>query len=133
MSKVEYFEDLKIWQESRVLVKRIYTDFIGNRDYGFRDQIQRAGISIMNNIAEGFERRSDTEFAHFLNIAKGSAGEVRSMYYAAEDLAYVKGSAAEERREAVRSISGGVASFERYLRNGPLTARPQDLGLTYEP
>jgi len=121
MSRAEYFEDLKIWQEARAVVKKIYTDFIGNRDCGFRDQIQRAGISIMNNIAEGFERRSDTEFARFLNIAKGSAGEVRSMYYAAEDLGYVSVSIAEERRDAVRRISGGVASLEKYLRNRPLT------------
>lgn len=116
MSKVEYFEDLKIWQEARVLVKRIYTDFTGNRDYGFRDQIQRAGISIMNNIAEGFERNSDIEFARFLNIAKGSAGEVRSMFYSAEDLHYVNEQVAADRRETVKIISKGIGTLETYLR-----------------
>jgi four helix bundle protein len=113
---VESFEDLRIWQDARELVKHIYSDFKGNRDYGFCDQIQRAGVSIMNNIAEGFERHSDTEFARFLNIAKGSAGEVRSMYYAAEDLNYVTGNLAVERREFAKGISKGIGSLEGYLR-----------------
>ena len=56
------------------------------RDYSFRDQMRRAALSVMNNISEGFERRTPKDFAHFLDIAKGSAGEVRSMTYAAEDL-----------------------------------------------
>ncbi len=116
MNKVKGFEDLRIWQDARVLVKQIYTDFSGNRDYGFRDQIQRAGVSIMNNIAEGFERHSDKEFAHFLNIAKGSSGEVRSMYYAAEDLNYANKEQAGERREFAKSISKGIGSLEGYLR-----------------
>lgn len=116
MNKVEYFEDLRIWKEARQLVKQIYTDFEQNRDYGFRDQIQRAGISIMNNISEGFERNSDAEFARFLNIAKGSAGEVRSMYYSAEDLHYVGEQSAFERREFVKMIAKGIGTLEAYLR-----------------
>ena len=103
------FEELRIWQEARAFVRCVYADFRegrpGGRDYGFRRQIQTAGISIMNNIAEGFERRSDTEFARFLDIAKASCGEVRSMYYAAEDLGYVPVQAAEERREKARQVS----------------------------
>ena len=82
-----------IWQEARALVKDIYGDFGSDthaeRDYGFRGQIQTAGISIMNNIAEGFERSTDPDKARFLDVAKGSAGEVRSMYYLAEDIRYV--------------------------------------------
>ncbi|MCF7848784.1 MAG: four helix bundle protein [Kiritimatiellales bacterium] len=120
MNKVECFEDLRIWQDARALVKQVYTDFgVGtpdNKDYGFRDQLQRAGISIMNNIAEGFERKSDTEFARFLDIAKGSAGEVRSMYYAAEDLNYVNEAVALERRAAAIAISKGIGALEGYLR-----------------
>lgn len=116
MSKAAFFEDLRIWQEARELVKQIYTDFKENKDYGFRDQIQRAGISIMNNIAEGFERNSDAEFARFLNIAKGSAGEVRSMFYSAEDLHYVSDQTAAERREAAKTISKGIGTLEAYLR-----------------
>ncbi len=93
MEKIESFEDLWIWQEARQLVMDIYADFgkdtPAGRDYGFRAQIQTAGISIMNNIAEGFERTTDAEKARFLDIAKGSCGEVRSMYYIADDVEYV--------------------------------------------
>jgi len=93
MKRVENFEDLRIWQDARALVKQVYSDMCKIRDYGFRDQIQRAGISVMNNIAEGFERHSDIEFARFLDIAKGSAGEVRSMYYAARPwICWLRGS-----------------------------------------
>ncbi|MDF7798038.1 four helix bundle protein [Pontiellaceae bacterium B1224] len=116
MNKVERFEDLRIWQEARLLVREVYEDMKGNKDWGFRDQMHRAVILIMNNIAEGFERHSDTEFARFLNIAKGSAGEVRSMYYAAEDLKYVGGDMALERRAFAKGISKGIGSLEGYLR-----------------
>lgn len=116
MNKVACFEDLRIWQDARVLAKQMYSDMKGNKDRGFRDQIQRAGISIMNNIAEGFERNSDAEFARYLDIAKGSAGEVRSMYYAAEDLGYVTKEIAQERREYVKGISKGIGKLEGYLR-----------------
>jgi four helix bundle protein len=75
----------------------------------------------MNNIAEGFERHSDAEFARFLNIAKGSAGEVRSMFYSAEDLHYVNEPVAVDRREAVKTISKGIATLEAYLRKRPST------------
>ena len=116
MSKAKCFEDLRIWQEARQLVKQIYTDFREIRDYGFKDQIQRAGVSVMNNIAEGFERNSDADFARFLNMAKGSAGEVRSMSYSAEDLGYVGVEIALERRHAAKAISQGIGALEGYLR-----------------
>ena len=120
MKPARRFEDLWIWQQARILVKEVYSDFgprtPGERDFGFRDQIQRAGISIMNNIAEGFERRTDTEFARFLDLAKGSCGEVRSMYYSAEDLKYVDQKTAEERRTKGKQISAGTASLAKHLR-----------------
>ncbi len=116
MGKAECFEDLRIWQEARQLVKQIYVDFRHNRDYGFKDQIQRAGVSIMNNIAEGFERNPDADFARFLDIAKGSAGEVRSMYYSAEDLTYVDAETTKDRRAFAKSISQGISAWEGYLR-----------------
>jgi four helix bundle protein len=79
----EQFEDLHVWQEARILARGIYEKFgIGSpaeRDFGFRDQIQRAAVSVMNNIAEGFERRTPTDFARFLDLAKGSCGELRSL------------------------------------------------------
>lgn len=77
------------WQKAKKLTTEIYKSFSGCRDYGFRDQIQRASVSIMNNIAEGFERLGDKELKKFLFIAKGSCGEVRSMLYLAFDLNYL--------------------------------------------
>ena len=86
---VERFEDLEIWKESRMLVGEIYrltsSDKL-NKDFGLKDQIQRASVSIMNNIAEGFERDSNKEFIRFLFFAEGSAGEVRSLIYVTLDL-----------------------------------------------
>ncbi len=87
--KIERFEDIIAWQKAKELTLLLYSRFKENRDFSFRDQIQRATVSIMNNIAEGFERRSNKELKHFLFIAKGSAGEVRSMLYLAKELKYI--------------------------------------------
>ena len=76
---VEKFEDILAWQKAKILTLRVYFLLNELKDYGFKDQLCRASVSIMNNIAEGFERKSDKEFKHFLFIAKGSCGEVRSM------------------------------------------------------
>ncbi len=83
------FEDSLAWQKSRELIKLIYGIIKANKDFSFHSQITRAAVSIMNNIAEGFERHSNNEFRHFLYIAKGSCGEVRSMLYLALDLHYI--------------------------------------------
>jgi len=87
--KIERFEDIIAWQKAKQLTLEIHAVFKNCRDYGFRDQLQRAVISIMNNIAEGFERRTNKEFVNFLFIAKGSCGEVRSMLYLATELEYL--------------------------------------------
>lgn len=86
---IDKFEDIHSWQKAKILTLGVYSSFRNCRDYGFRDQIQRACVSIMNNIAEGFERKSDKEFSRFLFIAKGSCGEVRSMIYLAFELGYL--------------------------------------------
>jgi len=83
---IERFEDIIAWQKSKELTIQIYRLFEVSKDFGFKDQIQRASVSIMNNIAEGFERRSNKEFKQFLYIAKGSCGEVRSMLIIAHEL-----------------------------------------------
>jgi four helix bundle protein len=83
------FEDILVWQRSQELAIKSYGIFSKCRDYSFKDQIYRAVISISNNIAEGFERRTNKEFKSFLYIAKGSCGEVRSMSYLAFKLGYV--------------------------------------------
>ncbi len=87
--KIERFEDILSWQKAKELSLGIYSEFEHCRDFGFKDQIQRASVSIMNNIAEGFERKSNKEFKQFLFIAKGSCGEVRSMLYLCSDLKYL--------------------------------------------
>ncbi len=89
MAKFNKFEEIKCWQRSIKLANYIYKEFQDNRDFSFKDQIQRAAISISNNIAEGFERKGNKEFKRFLFIAKGSCGELRSMLYLALGLKYI--------------------------------------------
>jgi four helix bundle protein len=86
---VKTFEELKAWQKSKELSLLVYKLFYNCKDFKFRDQIQSASVSVMNNIAEGFERRSNKELIRFLFISKGSCGEVRSMLYLALELKYV--------------------------------------------
>lgn len=92
MASFNTFEEIDAWQKSRELTKQIYAMTSKGsfaRDYGLKDQIRRASVSIMSNIAEGFERSGTGEFAQFLAIAKGSAGEVRSQLYVALDQNYL--------------------------------------------
>lgn len=117
MGTIKDFEELEIWILSRRLVSLIYKDFSNCRDFTFRDQICGAGISIMNNISEGFSRNSDAEFRQFLNISKGSSGEVKSMYYIAEDLNYIAADEADERRSLCQRIINGTSLFMKYLKS----------------
>lgn len=87
--KINKFEDIFAWQKAGKLTIEIYRNFTGCKDFGFLNQIQRASISIMNNITEGFERNTNKEFRNFLFIAKGSCAEVRSMLYIAIRLKYI--------------------------------------------
>lgn len=86
---IKEFEEIISWKKARELNLIIYSHFKNSKDFSFRDQIQRASVSIMNNIAEGFERHGNKEFKNFLYIAKGSSAEVRSMLYLALDLEYM--------------------------------------------
>jgi four helix bundle protein len=111
--EVNSFEDLWVWQKGIDLVKRIYLltgEGSFNRDFGLRDQIRRAAISIPTNIAEGYERSSRKEYLQFLNIAKGSAGEVRSLLRVAHDIGYVD-------QENYQEIRTSVLDLSRYLSN----------------
>src|SRR5690606_9088960 len=117
--KVKRFEDLQVWQDSRGFVKTIYeltssTKF--SKDYGLKDQIQRASVSIMNNIAEGYERDNNREFIKFLGYSKGSAGEVRSMLYVAFDLGYISEAEFGNNYNSAVSIIKQTANFIKYLR-----------------
>ncbi len=113
--RIEKFEDILIWQKAKRLSTLVYKNFENNKDYGFKDQIQRASISIMNNTAEGFERKSNTELKHFLFIAKGSAGEVRSMINIAVELKYLSQDDFKIMYNEVIEISKMISSFIKTL------------------
>ncbi|HAQ38578.1 MAG TPA: four helix bundle protein [Saprospirales bacterium] len=103
--KIDRFEDIIAWQKAKELAIAIYAEFSSTKDFGFKEQVQRAAVSVMNNIAEGFERRSNKEFKQFLYIAKGSCGEIRSMLYLAKDLRKVSDENAEKLLEMAEEIS----------------------------
>ncbi len=118
--KIERFEDIIAWQKARHLTKAIYAitrhePF--SRDFGLRDQIQRASVSIMSNIAEGFERMSSAEFYRFLLISRASCAEVRSQLYVALDAGYLDQNQFEslhsQATEVARLISGLTIATER--------------------
>ena len=122
MAKLERFEDLEVWQQARQLVKKVYAcarqgEFA--RDYGFRDQICRAAVSIVSNIAEGFDRRSNSQFLQFLDIANGSAGELRAQLYIAHDLAYISSAQFNVLYANVTAIGKMLTSLIRHLRSSP--------------
>jgi len=116
MGTVKRFEDLDIWQLARELLNLIYEDFSLCKDFTFKNQITSAGLSIKNNIAEGFSRDSDREFKQFLNISRGSNGEVKSMYYTAEDQKYVTPETAKDRRERASILYNKITHFMNYLK-----------------
>jgi len=103
--KFKCFEEILSWVKAKELALIIYKEFMNSRDFGFRGQIRRASISIMNNIAEGFERQGDKEFRNFLYIAKGSCAEVRSMLTIAIDLNYIQKNKCQELIEKSVEIS----------------------------
>ena len=116
------FEDIEVWQFARILVKDIYTLTNSEqvrKNYNVCDQIQRAALSVMNNISEGFERQSHKEFAQFLKIAKGSVGEVRSMLYLLSDVKLIDEVIFKKLYEQTVAISKSLAGFIKYLKNNP--------------
>ena len=118
MATIERFEDIKAWQAARELVSAVYlVSGKGKfeKDFGLRDQIQRASVSVMANIAEGFERGSDKEFHRFLYIAKGSAGEVRSHLFVALDLGYVTSDEFDNLRAKAEDVAKTISGFITYL------------------
>jgi four helix bundle protein len=117
---IEKFEDIKAWQAARELTRSVYSatrqeQF--SRDFGLRDQIQRAAVSVMANIAEGFDRRSNKEFLNFLNIAFASCSEVKSHLYVALDQGYVIQSTFDSLYEQCAQVSKLTYGFINYLNN----------------
>ena len=116
---IKYFEDLEVWKEARHLTRQVYqltSNSKFSKDFGLRDQIQRAAVSIMSNIAEGFERGGNQEFIQFLYIAKGSCGEVRAQLYVALDQGYVAQKEADELIKSCRQLSVKISNLIDYLR-----------------
>ena len=115
---MQAFEDLRIWQDAQNIALQIYSLFKDNKDYGFRDQIQRAAISISNNIAEGSEYNSDKIMIRYLRIAKGSCGEVKNMLYLCPKIGYCDDKTALELINKCKSLSSSIGAFIAYLENG---------------
>lgn len=116
---IKRFEEMKVWQDARMLTKNIY-QITSNRsfkkDFGLRDQIQRAAVSVMSNIAEGYEHDNNKEFVRFLLYSKGSIGEVRSLLCVASDLSYISEAEFQRTKETAVAISAQIANFIKYLR-----------------
>jgi four helix bundle protein len=118
MATVEKFEDLICWQKARELTRAVYKALANCRDYGFRDQIQRAAVSVMSNIAEGFERGTRQEFLNYLFIAKGSAGEVRAQIYVGYDAGHFNIETFKYLNNLSQECSRLIQSFSEKVRGG---------------
>ena len=120
MSKINRFEDLDCWKEARVTVKMMYLESATGKlakDYDTKSQLRRASLSIMNNIAEGFARRSNKEFMRFLDYSAGSAAEVKSMLYVLEDIDYLDIQVLEKYHAQIDTTRKLILGLLRYLRN----------------
>ncbi|WP_303909300.1 four helix bundle protein [Thiohalomonas denitrificans] len=117
---MDAFEDLEVWKRSCRLSVRIYQNLYGSRDWGFRDQITRAALSVPSNIAEGYERGSLREYIQFLRIAKGSCGEVRTQLFVGIEAGLVEKrfalASVEETRELSRMLGGLIAKLRSRLK-----------------
>lgn len=121
MGTAKTFEELTVWQKARKLTQFVYAvtaDGAWSKDYGLREQIRRAAVSSMSNIAEGFERQGDTEFGHFLSMAKGSAGEVRSQFYVTLDAGYIDEQICQRGRALATEVSRMASALAAYLKEG---------------
>jgi len=117
---IDRFEDIKAWQEARNLVKMVYETVLENKkfsqDFGLRNQMQRAAVSVMSNIAEGFGRQSDRELIQFLTISRGSVSELQSQLYIALDLTYINLTKFNRLYEKSSDVAKLINGFIRYLR-----------------
>ena len=113
---VKGFEDLEVWKNAMQLVVAVYAEFKESKDYGFKDQIQRASVSIPSNIAEGYERQSNKEFIQFLFIAKGSSGELQTQLYLAQKLNYITKDKAKELIDKSKKVSSMIYNLINYRK-----------------
>ena len=123
MAKIERFEDMEAWKIARELAKQIYhVTSLGEftRDFGLKDQVRRAAVSILSNIAEGFERGGDKEFVQFLAMAKGSCGEVRAQLYVALDQACITHEQWTTITSKAIEVSRMIAGLMKYLQQSEM-------------
>ena len=116
--KIERFEQIEAWRETRNLTKQVYemtNKTIFSKDFGLKDQIQRAGVSVMNNIAEGFDSHRNKEFIRFLEYAKRSASEVQSELYVALDQRYINQNEFDITYQQAATCKKLVIGFIKYL------------------
>ena len=114
---IRRFEEILSWQKSKEITIMIYLLFSKSKDFGFRDQIQRASVSIMNNIAEGFDRYSKKDFIRFLIIARGSISEIQNNLYIALDLKYINQNDFQETYALSKDLGKQINGFIKYLRS----------------
>ena len=122
MVSITKFEDLIAWQEARALVKSVYkltSDGTFAKDFGMRDQIQRASVSVMTNIAEGFDCESTAEFARFLGIARRPAVEVQSLLYAALDVEHIEQDVFKSHFEQARKCKALIGGLKQSILKNP--------------
>ena len=120
MATVRTFEDLAAWKKARDLANAVYAltnDSPLAKDYGLRDQLRRASVSVLSNIAEGFERDTTPDFIHFLFMAKGSAGEIRAQLYIALDQNLISKEQFDTVSTSARQVSGIISKLITYLKN----------------
>jgi len=135
MAGITRFEEVEAWKTARQLTNMVYE--LGNqagfnRDFGLRDQIRRASVSVMSNIAEGFESRTDIQFINFLGMARASAGEVRAQLYIASDQKYITEEQLKEAYALAEKCSRQIAKFISYLEANPRQRRVSDDDAGYE-
>lgn len=114
--KIKRFEDILAWQKAQDLAIEVYRIFKDLKDFGFKDQLCRAVVSISNNIAEGFDRSSDADFARFLYMAQGSCSEAKSMIYLAERLSYIQTAQRETLLASITEIAKILNGLIRALK-----------------
>ena len=134
MATAKRFEDLEVWQRAKNLTNLIYkysTDGAFSRDFGLRDQMRRASVSIMSNIAEGFESQTQAMFIKYLGHAKGSAGELRAQLYIAKDQRYLSEENFSEMFSLAEICSKQLARFIQYLETQPNARRIREDGAEY--
>ena len=133
MGLAKRFEELDVWQTARELAQKVYS--VSNRDafardFGLRDQMRRAAVSIMSNIAEGFESGTRPLFIKFLRYARGSAGEVRAQFYVALDVGYISAEEFAALTDLTEKCSRQLTRLIKYLETHPLAVR--ETGIDYE-